>query len=58
LVSQTELTVSLALRASFADANHDGSYIGTVNAEPQPYIVDEYGVPVHAENDDQLIPES
>lgn len=33
VVSQVDLTVTLALRADFADPLHDGSYIGTVNYE-------------------------
>lgn len=31
MVSSVDLTVTISLRADFADPNHDGSYIGTVN---------------------------
>lgn len=31
MTSQVDLTVTMSLRADFSDANHDGSYIKTVN---------------------------
>jgi hypothetical protein len=57
LVSQTELTVYLELRSDVTDELHDGSYIGTVNAEPVPYIVDEEGTPVIDNDGDFLTQE-
>ena len=45
-VSQVDTTANLAIRASFADDLHDGSFIDDVNIDTQPYIVDEFGIPV------------
>lgn len=41
MVSQTDMDVVLGLRASTADALHDGSYIKYVNIDTQEYVVDE-----------------
>lgn len=57
LASQVDLTVYFAARSSFADLNHDGSYIGTVNFDSEPYIIDEAGLPVLDENGRYLVPE-
>lgn len=57
VVSQVELTATIALRASFTDNQHDGSYIGTVNFDSEQIIVDEFGLPVLDENGDFLVPE-
>lgn len=40
-VSQTDMDVILGLRASTADAEHDGSYIKYVNIDTQEYVVTE-----------------
>lgn len=57
MVSQVDMTIYFGARASFTDPNHDGSYIGTVNYNSAPYIVDEYGVPVNSETGETLVPE-
>lgn len=56
-VSQCDMSVSMGLRAYLADANHDGSYIGSVNVSTQQYVIDENGTPVVDEEGNLIVTE-
>lgn len=57
-VSQCDMSVYFALRASTADPNHDGSYIKNVNVYSASYIVGEDGQPVLDEEGNPISTES
>ena len=57
-VSQVDMSLTIGTRASFSDTLHDGSYIGTVNATSQQYVVDEFGNPVLDESGAHVIDEA
>lgn len=57
-VSQCDMSVSFALRASTVDPNHDGSYIKNVNVSSASYVIGEDGQPIYDEDGNPISTES